>query len=283
MDEHRTRASGWKHAKLSGHKNESLLENSLLNNEELRSFFLKKVNKETATITHIDIGGLYETDVECVFDGEKTKSKTDMHIILDDGSKYNISIKKSLSGQVYLINANRFIKGFELQFNKIIPDNIKRAIYLFWGYDEDVLSIINSVGTKKNYEVRKHRLVADTLKIHNVDLFNSLIDWFKNNIKEITDFCFSKGLAKNQNDWANLVWYNNLLDENPVNEIYFIDELIEIISKYSEENIFYGKVGGGTTIQLPFGFVQWHSPTKKIPGDMQFHHNYHKIKELLRK
>ena len=283
MDEHRDRASGWKHAKLSGHQNESLLENSLLNNSELRKLFLQKINKENSTIIHVDVGGLCETDVDCVFDGEKTKSKTDMHVILDDGSRYNISIKKSLSGQVYLINANRFIKGFELQYKKIIPDNIKKAIYLFWGYSEDVLTIVNTIGTKKSYETRKHRLVAETLKLHNLELFNSLIKWFKDNIKDITDFCFSKGLAKNESDWANLVWYNNLLDENPVNEIYFIDELSDIITKFAETHIFYGKVGGGTTIQLPFGFVQWHSPTKKIPGDMQFHHNYNKIKELLRR
>ena len=43
----------------------------------------------------------------------------------------------------------------------------------------------------------------------------------------------------------------------------------------------YGNKTGGSTIQLPFGMVQWHSPTKKIPGDMQFHHSYEKIMELL--
>lgn len=34
---------------------------------------------------------------------------------------------------------------------------------------------------------------------------------------------------------------------------------------------------GGTTIQMAFGFVQWHSPQKTIPGCIQFHHNYNKI------
>ena len=39
--------------------------------------------------------------------------------------------------------------------------------------------------------------------------------------------------------------------------------------------ITYGNNNGGTTIQLPFGFVQWHK------GQMQFHHSYEKIRNLL--
>ena len=50
-----------------------------------------------------------------------------------------------------------------------------------------------------------------------------------------------------------------------------------MLEKHASDGTEYGNVGGGTTIQLPFGFVQWHSPTKKIPGDMQFHHNHEKI------
>lgn len=42
----------------------------------------------------------------------------------------------------------------------------------------------------------------------------------------------------------------------------------------------YGTRNGGSTIQLPFGFVQWHSPRKIIPGNLQFHHSYKKIKSL---
>jgi len=41
-----------------------------------------------------------------------------------------------------------------------------------------------------------------------------------------------------------------------------------------------GSVLGGSTIQLPFGFVRWHSPSKTIPGQMQFHHSFSKISQL---
>lgn len=276
-DEHRDRAEGWKHAKLSGHENEAKLEFLMETDHEVQRFFLRKIGKPNCKITHVDVGGLSETNVPCIFPGETTKSKTDMHVVLDDGSKYNVSIKKSLAGQVYLINANRFISGFEIQYKTSIPTNIKRAILLFWGYADDIPNILSSYGTKLNYETRKHRLVGDTLKKYDKNLYTDLLNWFKSNIRNIADFCFSKGLAKNSSDWANIVWYRNLLGENQVNDIYFIDEMTTMLEKHASDGTEYGNVGGGTTIQLPFGFVQWHSPTKKIPGDMQFHHNHEKI------
>lgn len=39
---------------------------------------------------------------------------------------------------------------------------------------------------------------------------------------------------------------------------------------------FYGYKNGGTTIQLPFGFVQWHQ------SSMQFHHSFDKIRNILK-
>ncbi len=283
MAEHRDRAAGWQHAKRSGHENEAILEELMLHDPCVQKNFLSRIGKPKETIVNIEIGGLHEKNVPCVFTGETTKSKSDMYITLSDGSHYNISIKKSLGGQVYLIGATRFINGFEMQYNKKIPDNIKRAIYLFWGYSDDVSDIVDSIGTKKAYEIRKHRLVADTLKIYDESLYNALILWFKENMYDIANFCFSKGLALNERDWATVVWYKNELGENQVDEIFVIDDLCTLLQKAADQNTFYGKVGGGTTIQLPFGFVQWHSPSKKIPGDMQFHHGYEKIKDLVEK
>ncbi len=156
---------------------------------------------------------------------------------------------------------------------------------MFWGYTlyiNNIKDIIKKYGTYKNYELRKSRLVSTTLEIYDNDLYYVLIDWFKNNIKEITDFCFSKGLAKNKQDWADVIWYSNNLENNILNNIYFIKDLTNKIDACKELIIGYGSKNGGTTIQLPFGFVQWHSPTKKIPGDIQFHHNYSKIKQILK-
>ena len=277
MSNNRDRAAGWKHAKLSGHENEFKLEVLMQSDGKIQKSFLERIGKANEKIVHIDIGGLCEKDVDCIFVGEKTKSKTDMHIVLSDDSRYNISIKKSEGGQVYLIGPTRFINGFEKQYSVKIPDNIKRAISLFWGTANDVLDIVNQFGTKKSYETRKHRLVGDTLCKYDKILYFELLSWFKDNMYNVTDFCFSKGLAKNSCDWANVVWYKNELGENEVDKIFLIEDLCKQCEKNANIATEYGSVNGGTTIQLPFGFVQWHSPTKKIPGDMQFHHKYYKL------
>lgn len=279
MEGKRNRATGWKHAKLSGHENESTIEKMIENDKEYQHSFLEKLGKPTATIKHIHVGGLCETDVECVFQGEKTKSKTDMQVVLDDNTRYNISIKKSLGGQVYLISDSRFMRGYEKQYNCVIPSKVKRAIQLFWGSADDTQQIINEFGTQKKYENHKHRLVADSIKIYDKSLYDELLAWFTNNVTNLVDFCFSKGLAKNPNDWANIIWYKNELGENTVDRIFSIEEMSSFLAKNAAQNTEYGTRGGGTTIQLPFGFVQWHSPTKVIPGCMQFHHSYEKIEQ----
>ncbi len=280
--EKRDRASGWKHAKLSGHENEAAIEHLMETDQSYQNMFLKEVGKEGTTITHIDVGGLCEKNVECIFPGEKTKSKTDIHIFLNDGSRYNISIKKSLGGQVYLITDSRFMAGFEAQYSRVIPPEVKRAIQLFWGSAKDTEQIIDTFGTQKEYEYHKHRLVADTLYDYNPELYKVLISWFVENTYDIVDFCFSKGLAKHSEDWANVIWYKNELGENSVNTIFTINEICDALQRNAKDATEYGNRGGGTTIQLPLGFVQWHSPTKAIPGCIQFHHNYDKIKDAIK-
>lgn len=71
--EKRDRASGWKYAKLTGHENESIIENLVNENEQYQKELLKKIGKPDQTIKDIKIGGLNEKDVICIFDNEKTK------------------------------------------------------------------------------------------------------------------------------------------------------------------------------------------------------------------
>ena len=275
----RNRADGWKHAKLSGHKNEELIESNTESDSALQERILSCSKKTGSKVTGIDFGGLKETDVPCVLGG-KTKSKTDMHVYLEDGSSINLSIKKSDHGQVFLIGVDRFMKGFETQFNKIIPVDVKRAISLYWGTASDTRTIAENYGTKnKAYEIRKHRLVQKTLERYDARLSEALLDWFNDNIADIFDFCFATGLAANESDWATVIWYRNELKENDLDELFYVNDVKAKLTKTAE----YGTKTGGSTIQLPFGFVQWHSPTKVIPGCMQFHHDYWKIKKLMEK
>ena len=272
---HRDRAQGWKHAKLSGHRNECLVAKLTKESIDVQNRLLQCAHITDATVDQVGFGGLYETDVDCVLGG-KTKYKTYMWLFLSNGKRLNISIKKYKKGQVFLIGVDRFIHGYERQYNKKIDDKVKRAISLYFGSATDTLDVINKFGENKQLETRNHRLVADTLKAYDKNLYNLLLEWFSNNIAELFDFCFAKGLASNSEDWAQIVWYKNMVGENKFDKMLYLEDFKSNIP----HEAMYGTRNGGSTIQLPFGFVQWHSPRKIIPGKLQFHHYYKKIKNL---
>ena len=277
MPSDRNREEGWQYAKLTGHKNEELV--ALLTQEdiEVQNRLLACAHKTGCTVMKVEFGGLCEKNVDCIFHGEKTKSKTDMWLSLSDGSRLNISVKKDEGGQAFLIGIDRFIHGFEMQYSKHIPESVKRALRLYFGSAEDTIDIVKRIsGKNKAYELRKHRLVAETLSSFDMSLSQALINWFKNNIDDLFDFCFAKGLTKKPEDWAHILWYKNLVGDNMIDTMIYLPEVSV------QGTVEYGTRTGGSTIQLPFGFVQWHSPRKVIPGSLQFHHSYKKVLEFIR-
>ena len=278
----RNRSEGWAYAKNSGHENESLAEALLVHDSEYQHSFVKRLGHEGTTIVRIDTGGINETNVESVLGGT-TKTKTDIHILLSDGAQVNISLKKSWGGQVYLISIDHFIHGYETQFQTTIPDNVKRAIELFWGSANDVPEIVANYGFAKAYKTRKHRLTADTLRAYNPMLHNALLNWFKENVGNLSRFCFTMGLAADPREHADFVWYKNELGDEGEDFDYLIPTAdLSQISGNNTDLVVYGNRSHGTTIQLPFGFVQWHSPTKVIPGCLQFHHKLESIINILK-
>lgn len=273
----RNRSEGWRHAKLTGHENEDNITTLLKEDSNLQHRILKCARKEDAKIVDIIDGGLNETNVYSVF-GDKTKNKTDLKIILSNDDSINISIKKSLAGQVYLITAERFISGYEKIYKQEIPSIVKRAIQLFWGEANDTREIIQKFKYQTEskiyeYQLRKNRLVANTLTLYDPKLPNELLKWFDNNMFNIIDFCFSRGLTIDEKEKAEIIWYKNTLKENDIDTILWIPQIKNDV--YSK--CFFGKTLGGTTIQLPFGFVQWHQ------GCIQFHHKYEKVNKLFNK
>lgn len=277
MASQRNRSEGWQHAKLTGHENEKLIAELTQTDESVQKRLLNAAHIYDCTIKDVSYGGLCESDVPSILGG-KTKSKTDMWLHLSNGKRLNVSIKKDTDGQVFLISIDRFINGFEQQYKKIIPTSVKRALSLYFGSAQDTLDIINNYSLEnKNLETRKHRLVASTLKAYDINLYNELLVWINSNITELFDFCFSKGLASNPEDWAHLIWYKNMIGENQFDTILYLPDIINMLPASAE----YGASNGGSTIQLPFGFVQWHSPRKVIPGSIQFHHSYKKILNIL--
>lgn len=275
----RNRAEGWKHAKLTGHDNEKRVAELTKSDKNVQARLLHCAHLHNVQVTGVEYGGLHETNIDSVLDG-KTKSKTDMWLLLSNGRKLNISIKKDNGGQVFLISISRFIEGFEKQYHTTLDTHTKRALQLYFGSAEDTEDIIKKIRSKNmDLELRKHRLVADTLRIYDEKLYLNLLSWFNTNVAKIYDFCFSKGLAKHQSDHAEIVWYKNLIGENEMDKMFYLPDIIKNIPM----NASYGTRNGGSTIQLPFGFVQWHSPKKVIPGNMQFHHSFEKMSDLISK
>ena len=274
----RNRSEGWKYAKLSGHSNEERVKNLLDDDKAYACYFLTRINNANQKILRTSIGGLHETTVPDVT-GKSTKSKTDLKVYLDNGLVKNFSIKKSLGGQVYFVRAGKFIQVFEKQFNKSIPKDVRKAIKLFWAEDDDALKIIQEYADKsdvKSYEqqIRHHSLNATTLQNYNENLYVFLLDWFKGNIYELTKLAFSMGSASYSSEWSEFIWYINLLGDEDTDEIFDIETICRKAAENADAKTFYGTENGGTTIQLPFGFVQWHQQK------MQFHHLYWKIEEL---
>lgn len=279
MTKGRDRAAGWQHAKLSGHKNESEVER-LFDSENFRASFSKRLG--IGEIVSVHIGGLRETDVQSVF-GDKTKSKTDLTIVLKDGSPVNVSIKKSAGGQVYLIGVDRFVEGFEKQFDKEISTQIKELLYIyFFGSSQtDVLLNNPQVIAEESinlisYQKKHNRLVWQSLCNWDKKMAEKLLQWFRDNIGEIAEYCFARGLAKEEKDWAQYIWYINLLGEDDTDEIFSISDIKDAMLSHMKE-VYPSSQNGGSTIQLPFGFVQWHQQK------MQFHHSLLKLSEFVKK
>lgn len=277
--EHRDRSSGWKHAKLSGHKNEDMVKALLDTDPDFQQHFLSRIGHAVDRIDDTSIGGLHETNVTSV-NGKSTKSKTDLKVYLSQGEPVNVSIKKSLAGQVYFVSAEIFIHTFERQFGELIPAPVQRGIRLFWAAADDAVDVIERFADRSNQknldlQLRHKSLNAVTLKRYNEGVYSALLDWFTRNAGKLARLSFSMGAAADRNDWSDFVWYINLLGENDTDAIFRIEDICAATQERAERETFFSSKNGGTTIQLPFGFVQWHQ--KKL----QFHHNYDKLCVLL--
>lgn len=277
--EHRNRASGWKHAKLSGHKNEDLVKIRLDTDKDFANSLLERINRVSSHIVRTSVGGIHETNIPGV-NRRKTKSKTDLKVILDTNEIVNISIKKSPAGQVYYVRAGLFMDTFEKQFNTKIPPNVCRALELFWATAKDATDIIEKYGDQTNsanytLQLRHKSVNATTLKAYDAHLYNAMLQWFVDNAYQIAKLSFSMGAVCDSAEWSDFVWYINLLDEINLDNIFFIEDICKAAQTVAYDETYFGSSYGGTTIQLPFGFVEWHH------GKMQFHHKYEKVKALV--
>ena len=273
----RDRAKGWQHAKLSGHQNEVAVQ-ALFLDEQYCNDFSKRLGIKQ--IVNASTGGLHEHNVNSVM-GKTTKSKTDLVLQLEDNSTINISIKKSYGGQVYLIGVDAFIDGFEAHFGESIPNGVKESLYLYFYRHPNIEQLLKDANLNngladsvQRYQSRKKRLTWNTLVKYSKADAEMFLQWIKDNIDKIAEFCFARGLAKDRENWADYVWYINTIGESDFDCIFRISDIKRAV-KYYVNSIMPGRTLGGSTILLPFGFVQWHQQK------MQFHHSFEKLLQIV--
>ena len=280
----RNRSEGWRHAKLDGHANEQQFAESIINNQELLSVIethILKVSPNGSPIISVD-GAKH---VESIF-GDSTTSKVDVAMTWRDGQQVNISLKKSDGGQVWLISAPRFISAIEYYLNQKLDSEVRAGLSLFIGgtnlfnyksfFDKALANDKMNNPAIAQQEIHQSRLVAKSIESNFPSVWESTLNFFNSNMGLITKLAFAQGLARFENDTADVIIYNNATDGK---SIFPISEIItNAILHTNLKPVTAGPRNGGSTIQLPTGFLQMHHPQ----GDnlLQFHHNYKKISML---
>ncbi len=198
-------------------------------------------------------------------------------------SSGRFSLKMSPTGQVFLVTVENFFEGLRIHYQVDSTPNVKYCLGLFIGSNPSLvlefMSRHDLKGTlhKSGILLEQHqsRLVAATLATHLPNEWQETISWMQFNIGEITDLCFARGMAAKPSDWATHLWYY-ITDQSPqIDQVIPISDLVAAAVKKSAI-VSAGPNNGGSTITLPFGFLQMHQ------SQMQFHHRHDAIATSLR-
>lgn len=280
----RTRAQGWSHAKKDGHENERVFGKGLKGDQSLILDIGELVLGTRPTgEPEVHVDGAKQ--VKSIFD-DLTVSKVDLTLKWDSGEIVNVSVKKSESGQVWLVSVSRFLSAMEFYLGYPVPDEVVAGISLFIGgsnlsgysslYENAIESDLNSIPKIAQQELEQRRLVAASIEKHQPLIWQRTLDFFRRNIGIITKLQFAQGLAISKSDCADVIIYNKV---NVTPNKFVISKLIDEVGDESyTENITPGPRNGGSTILLPTGFLQMHHPQGE--NQMQFHHQYRKISKI---
>ena len=276
----RDRSAGWQHAKISGHRNEELLANSLAGGEAGAE--LSRVLGLDCSGMSVDGGGLGEKHFASVIGSRPTPSKTDLKVHWDEPDfTTRISLKKSAEGQAFMIAADRFLTGFEGQFSCEIPTSVQRALRLYLGSASDSEARLASVPEvspriRAQEEHHGHRMVWETLARHDAGMAEDLLQWIRDNLADIVRFTFARGLVTEDSEWADLLVYSNWVDPDVEEALTVFDiEDLAVAAASRPELVVPGPRNAGSTILLPFGSLQWHQ------NEAQLRHKLDKILNLL--
>lgn len=270
----RNRSEGWQHAKLDGHANENSFGDSLTHNSGLVDHLWRQVHG-------CAVPGAYQVSVDgsrraASALGGTTTSKVDIEINAY-GCATRLSIKKSSSGQVWLVSVDSFLSLMKLAGDDSWSDDAARGLRLFIGGASNVAGLEDSLRLGLEFsksrnnsfhlnQVRHSRLSASDLRAVDSTALDSMLRAIKLSLPLITRFSFASGAASNPEDWADIVVYNN--SSSGISSI-LTDDLAKIPQKLRDV-VAFGPRNGGTTVRMPWGFLQEHHPQGH--NLMQFHH-----------
>ena len=270
--------------KLSGHKNEEMIASALNGNAAFRAHFCERVGMPESDFVAATAGGRHAPRVESVTGGT-TAEKTDIRVLWRGGALTNISVKKDSAGQVYLVTAKNFVAVYEAQYKTTVPETVRRALALFIGEAPDSKSILDATDISVDGEhVRKlaheqnYRLVFEVIRNYDSKMAAALLEWIKTQIVPVCELCFSAGAVKDRDKWANVLWYKNLVDADGqgLDFLVPIKRIIKALENRGTGNVVErGPMNGGSTIQLPFGHLQYHLE------QLEFYQKLKKIQSLI--
>jgi hypothetical protein len=222
-------------------------------------------------------GGVSAGFIPDVFGGA-INGKVDLRASWTGAEEVRFSVKKSAGGQVFLTSVDRFVRGIELQYGERIGAGPKRMLELFIGEDRievDRVLARDGAGSAGAVRVRKQerhqgRLVAATLaRIFPRD-WNDLMEWMATHAGLVAEICFGRGYARDDKDQATHVWYSLREAGSPIDAVISVGQVARM-SQANAAEIKPGPRNGGSTVVMPFGFLQMHSPQRT--NQIQFHHN----------
>ncbi len=289
----RNRSEGWTHAKFSGHALEEQLATALASNSALSSALHEDCfGTMDSTRPEVSAGGIGAEHGRCVLGGV-TPSKTDLVVRWRSGRVARISLKKSEGGQVWLVTPERFLAGFEAHYGVRVPDLVRHGLNLFIG----PLSIMEMNGFLAGHkplgpirakdgrpqEIHQQRFVADTLEVIAPQAWSATLAWFGEELPRLIELCFSRGLCADIEAQAEFVWYY-ICDEDSgkltESRVIPIAAIVEAATKIPlAQRAVAGPRNGGSTITLPFGFLQMHRPAGG--NQVQFHHGLAAVEATL--
>lgn len=253
--------------KVSGHENEIRIADALNRNAKFREHFCENMGMSTSAFVAATAGGKNGSKVRGIL-GTMTTPKTDIVVLWKGGRITNISVKKSPLGQAYLVRASIFADVYEAQYGVSIPKKVRRALELFVGEAVDSKTILNatdiSVDGEKARQIaseQNFRLMFEVIRNYDADMARKLLQWLKNEIVEVCELTFSAGAVKDREQWAHVLWYKNLVDADGQGLDYLvpIKRIMKALEKNGEKNVVErGPQNAGSTIQLPFGHLQYH-------------------------